>query len=119
MTILTIKKFVLTIEKTILETCDIWDTDYNSDNREPELKEIFVTWQLIVTLDSIRNSCDVFISLSWTTFIGINPMTDWKLIVDEKQGCQDKNDRVLHQQVAIWPKVVVSIYFVDSISCSL
>ena len=26
----------------------------------------FVTWQLIVTLDSIRNSCDVFV---WTTYI--------------------------------------------------
>ena len=41
-------------------TCDIWDTDYNSDNWEPEFMTIFVIWQLIVTLDSIRNSCDVF-----------------------------------------------------------
>ena len=41
-------------------TCDIWDTDYNSDNWEPEFMTIFVTLQLIVTLDSIRNSCDVF-----------------------------------------------------------
>ena len=40
-------------------TCDIWDTDYNSDNWEPEFMTIFVIWQLIVTLDSIRNSCDV------------------------------------------------------------
>ena len=32
-------------------TCD---TDYNSENWEPE----FMTWQLRVTLDSIRNSCD-------------------------------------------------------------
>ena len=40
--------------------CDIWDTEYNSDNWEPEFMTIFVTWQLIVTLDSIRNSCDVF-----------------------------------------------------------
>ena len=45
--------------KTILQTSDIWDTDYNSDNWEPEFMTIFVTWQLIVTLDSIRNSCDV------------------------------------------------------------
>ena len=51
---------ILTIEKTILETCDIWDTDYNSANWEPEFMTIFVTWQLIVTLDSIRNFCDVF-----------------------------------------------------------
>ena len=43
-------------------TCDIWDTDYNYDNWEPEFMTMFVTWQLRVTLDSIRNSCDVFIS---------------------------------------------------------
>ena len=43
----------------LIETCDIWDTDYNTDNWEPGLMTIFVTWQLIVTLDSIRNSCDV------------------------------------------------------------
>ena len=54
---------ILTIEKTILKTCDNWDTDYNSDNWEPEFMTIFVTWQLIVTLDSIRNSCDVFFNL--------------------------------------------------------
>ena len=39
----------------------ICDTDYNSDNWEPEFMTIFVTWQLIVTLDSIRNSCDVLL----------------------------------------------------------
>ena len=43
----------------IIETCDIWDTDYNSDNWEPELLTTFVTSQLRVTLDSIRNSCNV------------------------------------------------------------
>ena len=48
--------------RAILETCDIWDAGYNSDNWEPEFMTIFVTWQLIVTLDSIRNSCDVLIS---------------------------------------------------------
>ena len=42
-----------------LVTCDIWDTDYNTDNWETGFMTIFVTWQLIVTLDSIRNSCDV------------------------------------------------------------
>ena len=55
---------ILAIEKTILETCDIWHTDYNFDNWEPEFMTIFVTWQLIVTLDSIRNSCDVFHNIS-------------------------------------------------------
>ena len=41
---------------TILETCDFLDTDYNSDNWEPEFMTIFVTWQSRVTVDSIRNS---------------------------------------------------------------
>ena len=50
----------LTWPKKPLRCCDIWDTNYNTDNWEPEFMTIFVTWQLIVTLDSIRNSCDVF-----------------------------------------------------------
>ena len=45
--------------KTILQTCDNWDTDYNSYNWESEFMTIFVTWQSRVTVDSIRNSCDV------------------------------------------------------------
>ena len=53
------KFWFLTIEETFLETCDIWDTEYNFDNWEPEFMTIIVPWQLIVTLDSIRNSCDV------------------------------------------------------------
>ena len=51
--------------KDNLVTCDIWDTDYNSDNWEPEFMTTFVTWQSRVTLDSIRNS--------WFFFI-INPI---------------------------------------------
>ena len=54
----------LTWPKKTLRCCDIWDTDYNTDNWEPEFMTIFVFWQLIVTLDSIRNSCDVFVILS-------------------------------------------------------
>ena len=48
-------------------TCGIWDTDYNYDNWEPEFMTIFVAWQLRVTLDSIRNSCDVLamVLLQW------------------------------------------------------
>ena len=38
---------------------DIWDPEYNSDNWETEFMTNFVFWQLRVTLDSIRNSCDV------------------------------------------------------------
>ena len=46
------------IKRAILVTCDIWDTDYIPDNWEPEFMTIN-TWQLRVTRDSIRNSCDV------------------------------------------------------------
>ena len=44
----------------ILETCGLWDFDYNSDNSEPEFMTIFVTIRSVVTLDSIRNSCNVY-----------------------------------------------------------
>ena len=56
------KIYLPTLENALKEpsyTCDIWDTDYNTDNWEPGFMTIFVTWQLIVTLDSIRNYCDV------------------------------------------------------------
>ena len=54
------KTFRGLLQRAIPVTCDIWDTDYISDNWEPEFMTIFVIWQLIVTLDSIRNSCDVY-----------------------------------------------------------
>ena len=37
----------LTWPKKTLRCCDIWDTDYNTVNWEPEFMTIFVTWQLI------------------------------------------------------------------------
>ena len=40
------------LQRVILETCEIWDTDYNFDNWELDFMTIFVTWQLIVTLDA-------------------------------------------------------------------
>ena len=55
----------LTWAKKPLRCCDIWDTNYNTDNWEPEFMTIFVTWQLIATLDSIRNSCDVFLKMQY------------------------------------------------------
>ena len=45
----------------ILETCDLWNIGYNSDNWEPEFMTIFVNCQLRMTLDSIGNSCDVLL----------------------------------------------------------
>ena len=48
----------------IMGTFDIWDTDYNTDNWEPGFMTIFVILQLIVTLDSILNSCDVWTDIT-------------------------------------------------------
>ena len=48
------------LKGVIIGICDIWDTYYNIDNWEPGFMTIIVTWQLIVTLDSICNSCDVY-----------------------------------------------------------
>ena len=39
---------------------DLWHLRYWLQYWEPRFMTIFVTWELIVTLDSIRNSCDVF-----------------------------------------------------------
>ena len=52
--------------KTILQTCDNWDTDYNSYNWESEFMTIFVSWQSRVTVDSIRNSWDVLFTSFWS-----------------------------------------------------
>ena len=51
------------ITKTILETCDILDTDYNYENWASEFMTIFLTWQIKVTLDSICNFCNVLSTL--------------------------------------------------------
>ena len=58
--------------KTISEACEIWDTNYNSENREHKFMTIFVAWQLKVTLDSICNSCDVFVRRSTKKQMGIH-----------------------------------------------
>ena len=72
--------------KTILESCDIWDIDYNSDNWELEIMTIYVSWQLRVTLDSIRNSCDVFEQILQTETCWFFPHTD---IDNSGRGCID------------------------------
>ena len=56
--------FTMTMTMIIQETCGLWDIDYNFDNLEPEFMTIFVTWQLRVTLESIRNSCNVSHSIT-------------------------------------------------------
>ena len=60
---------------------DIWDTDYNSNNWEPEFMTIFGTWQSILTLDSICNSCDVLLSLEFKI--------STKLFIDSLYGFAD------------------------------
>ena len=69
----------------ILETCDIWDTDYNSYNWDPESMTIFVTLQLRVTLDSIRNSCDVFLQ---SCSICLPPWCAWELSQHVSKLCR-------------------------------
>ena len=64
-------KFREHLQRAILVTCDIGDTDYNFDSSELEFMTIFVAWQSRVTLDSIRNSCDVFIQ-RMASDLGIN-----------------------------------------------
>ena len=70
-------------------TCDIWDTDYTSDNWEPEFMTIFVTWQLIVTLDSIRNSCDVFtiLTIAKITLLTIENLNSWRSLWRDNLEC--------------------------------
>ncbi len=74
----------------IKEICDIWDTDYNYDNWEIEFLTIFVTWQLRVTVDSIRNSCDV-----WN-------LTDVTLADEDSNSIlTDKANRTIQRNVAM------------------
>ena len=84
--------------RAILETCDIWDTGYNSDNWEPEFMTIFVTWQLIVTLDSIRNSCDVFF-VSYV-FVKFSSLSIWWILSKLDPGEEDKVPRWFATQSA-------------------
>ena len=68
-------------QRATLVTCDIWDTDYISGNWGLDFLKIFVTWQSRVTLDSIRNSCDVLyniliLPLDWKHFMIFSPDLD-------------------------------------------
>ena len=71
----------LSLNGVIIGICDIWDTYYNIDNWEPGFMTIIVTWQLIVTLDSIRNSCDAWIQ--WLKNLWETTLRDldfWRLV---------------------------------------
>ena len=46
---------IVTIARTILDTCGIWDTVYNSGNWEPQVITISLAWQLRVAVDDICN----------------------------------------------------------------
>ena len=70
------------VSQTIQGTCDNWDTDYNSYNWEPELMTIFITWQSRVTVDSIRNSCDVL----WQSQKIFNQKQKFVQFLDIEQG---------------------------------
>ena len=59
------QQLLTTIFMTIFD-----DLKYLRHWLQPGFITIFVTWQLILTLDSIRNSCDVFIGEHFAFFIG-------------------------------------------------
>ena len=72
--------FTLTIGKTVLETWHLrhWLQFWQL---RTWIQTIILTWQLIVTLDSIRNSCDVLSLLTFINFYGLitdrHPLTKW------------------------------------------
>ena len=57
---LALTKLTIWVFTTFFNFVSTFFTDYKTENWEPGFTTIFVTWQLIVTLDSIRNSCDVY-----------------------------------------------------------
>ena len=78
MTFMTIVTIIDNSNKDNPETCDIWDTDNNSDNWEPEIMTIFVIWQSIVThflqfLRCLLQYCIFF-------FIGMNFSFGWQCL---------------------------------------
>ena len=85
--------------KTILQTCDNWDTDYNSYNWEPDFMTIFDPWQSRVTVDSIRNSCDVLWNFSFKPWGGrpsitvhlLNWLTQLFFMKDPHTKCKTAN----------------------------
>ena len=122
---------ILTIEKTILETCDIWDTYYKSDNWEPEFMTIFVTRQLIVTLDSLCNSCDVLSNSIKKLFtfqysIQFNSIQFNSIQFNSIQYCFNKNGRVSdrarppkHVLHLVWRGFVIRTHFFRSLFSSI
>ena len=87
------------------ETFDSWGTDYYSDNWEPEFMTVFVSWQLRVTLDSIRNSCDVYIKsqFNWCASNSISVLLldsrCNKAIHTEWQFMQRQNDNLSRRDI--------------------
>ena len=81
---------------------DIWYTDYNTDNWEPGFITIVVTWQLIVTLDSIRNSCDVF----WYTIVYIIsiccPLNILSIVARKTNNCVKRKSSLLTCPKDLW-----------------
>ena len=84
---------------------DIWDTDYNSDNWEPGVMVILVTWQLIVTLNSIRNSCDVFVLFSFEfLFLSTVFCVFLFLVLSKLCVCQSETMWIRIQNHNVFPK---------------
>ena len=62
-------------QRPILETCDLWDTDYIDDNWEQQYEQLHCDLWIESDGDSIRNSCDVCISIIYIVYnpkVGVN-----------------------------------------------
>ena len=109
--ILIILRQILTIWRTVWET---WHLRHRLQfwRLRTWIQSIIVTWQLIVTLDSIRNSCDVLrvemskrrggdeeFRRSWQSFQGC----DWELRLNVIKSC----DWIV---MNIWSKVLLKSY---------
>ena len=58
------------------------------------IQTIILTWQLILTLDSIRNSCDVYYSeMGWMGWDRISERTTLQVLI---RGKRDQNEPEIH-----------------------
>ena len=76
---------MFTFAKTILETCDIWDTDYNSDNWEPQFRQSLWPDLRLLTVRSQRLSnvnCQFFITSLPLFSLVLTGFHIWTICID-------------------------------------
>ena len=76
---------MFTFAKTILETCDIWDTDYNSDIWEPQFRQSLWPDLRLLTVRSQRLSnvnCQFFITSLPLFSLVLTGFHIWTICID-------------------------------------